>query len=368
MKNIGQRIKELRKKSDITQERLADYLGVTDKAVSKWECGLTMPDLSLIVPLARILHVSTDELLSGKPEEVDERRVEFNRRCDNWLQYDQKENYKTALRATSEFPGDYKYLTWFAQAEMSMAYHPDYKEEPSSEYSAEMMERAIEHNDIVIEECGDSDIRERAIWNAMICCKNMNRYDEALKYAKMFPDCEPITRSRAMEMCLQGEDLAEHRQKEAYRKLCSFCECLSRIYWFATGKEPQASAALDVAEAVLKAVIPDGNYLGFHKDLCQVYQTRAAFEVAEGDYDKAMEYLRTMMEHAEKVPYEKRSYTSGVLEGLTIDFSEDRMLLYVINGVDDVNKSVADQLRNRIKTIDIFAPLWDREDFKSLLQ
>ena len=43
MKNIGQRIKKLRKKSDITQERLADYLGVTDKAVSKWECGLTMP-------------------------------------------------------------------------------------------------------------------------------------------------------------------------------------------------------------------------------------------------------------------------------------------------------------------------------------
>ena len=36
MNNIGKRIKELRKKNDITQERLADYLGLTDKAVSKW--------------------------------------------------------------------------------------------------------------------------------------------------------------------------------------------------------------------------------------------------------------------------------------------------------------------------------------------
>ncbi|MBO5299217.1 MAG: helix-turn-helix transcriptional regulator, partial [Clostridia bacterium] len=48
MNNIGQRIRELRKKNDLTQEVLADFLGVTYKAVSKWECGLSMPDLSLI--------------------------------------------------------------------------------------------------------------------------------------------------------------------------------------------------------------------------------------------------------------------------------------------------------------------------------
>ena len=60
MNQIGQRIKQFRKQNGLTQEKLADYLGVTDKAVSKWECGLTTPDLALIMPLARILHVSAD--------------------------------------------------------------------------------------------------------------------------------------------------------------------------------------------------------------------------------------------------------------------------------------------------------------------
>ena len=52
MNQIGQRIKQFRKQNGLTQEKLADYLGVTDKAVSKWECGLTAPDLALIMPLA----------------------------------------------------------------------------------------------------------------------------------------------------------------------------------------------------------------------------------------------------------------------------------------------------------------------------
>ena len=70
MNQIGQRIKQFRKQNGLTQEKLADYLGVTDKAVSKWECGLTAPDLALIMPLARVLGVSADELLGGKKEEI----------------------------------------------------------------------------------------------------------------------------------------------------------------------------------------------------------------------------------------------------------------------------------------------------------
>ena len=80
MQNIGKRIKDLRKKNDLTQEKLATLLGVTDKAVSKWERGATMPDLALIVPMARLLGGSTDTLLGMNPSDNDplRNREDFN--------------------------------------------------------------------------------------------------------------------------------------------------------------------------------------------------------------------------------------------------------------------------------------------------
>ena len=75
---IGERIKSLRKKNDMTQEKLADFLCVSYQAVSKWECGASNPDLSLIVPLAKLLHVTTDELLGMVEPETDEKKLEYD--------------------------------------------------------------------------------------------------------------------------------------------------------------------------------------------------------------------------------------------------------------------------------------------------
>ena len=72
MEHIGQRIKDLRKKADMTQDRLADYLGVSAQAVSKWEVGSASPDLSLIAPLTRVFGVTADELLGIGDGQKDE--------------------------------------------------------------------------------------------------------------------------------------------------------------------------------------------------------------------------------------------------------------------------------------------------------
>ena len=63
---IGKFIAECRKQKDLTQMQLAEKLGITDKAVSKWERGGAMPDASIMLELCDILGISVNELLSGE--------------------------------------------------------------------------------------------------------------------------------------------------------------------------------------------------------------------------------------------------------------------------------------------------------------
>ena len=63
---IGRFIAQCRKKENLTQLQLSEKLGITDKAVSKWERGITMPDSSIMLELCDILHISVNELLSGE--------------------------------------------------------------------------------------------------------------------------------------------------------------------------------------------------------------------------------------------------------------------------------------------------------------
>ena len=96
---IGKFIAECRKKENLTQMQLAEKLGITDRAISKWENGNSTPDLEKIVKLAEIFNVSLDELIKNEekettvatmPEETPiiqtnnrEKKIE---RIGNWLQ------------------------------------------------------------------------------------------------------------------------------------------------------------------------------------------------------------------------------------------------------------------------------------------
>ncbi len=67
---IGIFIQEQRKAHGLTQQELADRVGVTNKAVSKWEKGRSMPDVSLFEPICEVLEISVSELLAGKKIEA----------------------------------------------------------------------------------------------------------------------------------------------------------------------------------------------------------------------------------------------------------------------------------------------------------
>ena len=63
---IGRFIQACRKEAGLTQAVLAERLGITDRAVSKWETGRSLPDSSLMLPLCQELHITVNELLSGE--------------------------------------------------------------------------------------------------------------------------------------------------------------------------------------------------------------------------------------------------------------------------------------------------------------
>lgn len=71
MKALGTKISELRKARGMTQDELADKMGVSPQAVSKWENDLSMPDLPVLIELSDFFHISLDDFLKEKVQTVE---------------------------------------------------------------------------------------------------------------------------------------------------------------------------------------------------------------------------------------------------------------------------------------------------------
>lgn len=84
---IGKFIQELRHKKNLTQSELASKLNVTDRAISKWENGRGLPDLSLIKPLCDELDISINELLSGEKLNKKEYNEKLEENIENTILY-----------------------------------------------------------------------------------------------------------------------------------------------------------------------------------------------------------------------------------------------------------------------------------------
>lgn len=102
--NVGAVIKKYRKEIGLTQEEMANRLGVTTPAVNKWENGNTNPDIELLSPIARLLNISLDTLLSFREkltnEEISEIVSQMNKKID-------KEGYDKTFEWISELIKEY---------------------------------------------------------------------------------------------------------------------------------------------------------------------------------------------------------------------------------------------------------------------
>ena len=90
IKKIGKYIAENRKKKNMTQEQLAEKLGVTSKTISRWENGNYMPDISILKPLSEELGITLNELLSGEKVEEEKYQEKLEENIINTIDYSNK--------------------------------------------------------------------------------------------------------------------------------------------------------------------------------------------------------------------------------------------------------------------------------------
>lgn len=77
---VGILIQKLRKENKLTQQKLADLLGVSPKTISKWETGTGLPDISFLRRICEIFNITIDELLEGKLNEQKEKNINNNKK------------------------------------------------------------------------------------------------------------------------------------------------------------------------------------------------------------------------------------------------------------------------------------------------
>ena len=117
--NIGTKIKELRRRDGRTQEALAEALGVTNQAVSRWESGGSYPDMEIVPAIANYFHVSIDELFgynnerSKKIDELADKIDQMNFQ-NNGEDINIDECISLARNALIEFPGNEKIMLCLA--------------------------------------------------------------------------------------------------------------------------------------------------------------------------------------------------------------------------------------------------------------
>lgn len=186
MLKIGEKIKELRKSQDVTQEKLADYLNISYQAVSKWENGLALPDITLLPQLASFFGVTVDELLGVTKLEQSEELTQYEKQYFKFGR-EGKVLEKIALcrKVLKKYPRNYQWMLNLAYGLVSYCATKE-QEEYSKEHK--FTEEAINLCEKVLEDCTTDSIRHGAI---QILCYNypyVGKKAEAIQLAESMPD------------------------------------------------------------------------------------------------------------------------------------------------------------------------------------
>lgn len=126
---INETLRPLRQKAGLTQAALAEQLGVSDRAVSRWELGEAYPDVTLLPDLATALHVSVDALLGVDPLRIQSEVLAATEECTRLLREDQADQALVLMREkTAHYPNQPELMVYLARALIARKTEEDARE------------------------------------------------------------------------------------------------------------------------------------------------------------------------------------------------------------------------------------------------
>ena len=182
--SIGTTIKRLRRERDITQEQLAEYLGISTGAVSQWECDRTAPDITQLPLLANVFDVSADELLEIDGKKKDEIIQVFLEKYDKLSNKgDLMSRFDLTKETYRKYPNDYRVIEKYI---LELFNDPNYLEKPfGEEVHKDELFRLCEN---VLENCTIQRIRYTATDILAMLYINNGLIDKAKEMCEQFPE------------------------------------------------------------------------------------------------------------------------------------------------------------------------------------
>lgn len=290
--NIAANIRQMRRERRLTQEQLAEVLGVTVGAVSKWETGLSIPDIGLIMELAAFFDTSVDVLL-GYEMHASSLKASLERleQLTNGKQYDEMVNEAESIlkKYPNSFDAVYNCSAAFGLAGMELNDHERMRR------SLELSERAVE----LLPQCREPGVSEQSIRRSESDIYiALGEYDAALALLKE-------TNIRGVNNTQLGYLLGAicHRPEEAIPYLSSgLTDVLVNQMLALTGglyaancdlgRPQEAAAALELCLSVLRA-LREGDGVTYIDRLEAIFLSYLSTAYVRcGEEDKAIDALR----------------------------------------------------------------------------
>jgi len=355
--NIGTIIKKLRRERDMTQDQIAEYVNVTAQAVSRWETGASLPDITQVPVLANVFGVSTDHLLGVDVTKNEERIAEIVCSADDYSERGlQVEAVKILREALKEFPTSYKIMANFMDAlwYCKDSFTPDVADIVGYSSKESLLDEVIAIGEKILTECTDDSIRHSTIQILCYTYPQRGAKDKAIALAEKMPN-SVCSSDALLSHIYEGDEKLAHKQSTMLRDLDFMMQDIMH-----RSNDPKIILkALDLA----KLMIEDENYGFLRCRIVDVCEKLADIYLKENDIQSVIKYVRIAAHHAVIFDGEncagsggctEKEYTSLLFKGQQFGYySTSSPKNFSQQLLDEIRESKWDAVRTELSEIEM---------------